>query len=66
MFWDGTGHFWTPDGIARRGPFIGPDSLDDAIRDAHAAGCKVAAVNATRGTMAPVSPLAAPSASLAE
>lgn len=56
VFWDGTGHYWTPNGIDRRGPFTGPDSLDDAIRDAHTTGYKVGAVNATRGSMAPVNP----------
>lgn len=53
VFWDGIGHYWATTSAERHGPFTGPDSLDDAITDAKAAGHKIGAVNATRGMLPP-------------
>lgn len=53
VFWD-SGHFWIETPYAGKqpiGPYDGPDSLDQAITAAHAAGCKIAGVQNTRGLL---------------
>lgn len=54
VFWGGYGYYWieTPHaGKQPIGPYSGADSLDEAITAAHAAGCKIAGVQATRGLL---------------